>query len=133
MIFLWACSMEGDFQNIRKNGFGLMPQNYSYGTLRFYIPCLYREAMHLHCFPPSCYVRGMATHTQQSLPDLLKIALECLLALCGPTLHVALLSGHIHSFAVLYTEKLAFSVFIAKLAGSYTSCFQIIFSCLVCQ
>ena len=37
--------------------------------------CLYREAMHLQCFPPTRYVRGGATgcaaYVDDSLPNIL--------------------------------------------------------------
>ena len=32
-------------------------------TLKCFPICLYREAMHLQCFPPTCYVRGGALRT----------------------------------------------------------------------
>ena len=56
--------------------------------------CLYREAMHLQCFPPTRNVRGVATRAhkrERPLPTLVKI--DCLLALYGFTMHPAQLCG----------------------------------------
>ena len=67
----------------------------------FPILYLYREAIRLQCFPP--------THTHNR-DDLYPICSNCnvgsLVALYGSTVH----PGAIPSYAVLHTEKLAFSV-----------------------
>ena len=58
--------------------------------------CLYREAMHLQCFPSTHYVVGAATRTYKR-DDLylifskLQSARLSLLALYGSTMHVATL------------------------------------------
>ena len=50
--------------------------------------------MHLQCFTPTLYVMGVATRTYKRddhYPICTKLHYGCLLALCGPTMHVATL------------------------------------------
>ena len=96
-------------------------------------PCLYREAIHLQCFPPTHYVSGRGTYERDNLyPICSKLQYR------KPGMHVALSPGIILSFAVLNTEKLAFqcatllwvkAMNLAVLCGD----FRTIFFCLVCR
>ena len=45
--------------------------------------CLYREAMHLQCFPPTCYVKGGASRVHKRDVFYRILSIGCLLALCG--------------------------------------------------
>ena len=50
------------------------------------IPCLYREAMHLQCFPPTRYVRGVATNVTTFTHFAQNWSLGCLVVLYGSTM-----------------------------------------------
>ena len=62
-------------------------------TLSTTFICLYREAMRLQCFTPTrTYKRD------DHYPICTKLHYGCLLALCGPTMHVATLCGVFRTF-----------------------------------
>ena len=57
--------------------------------------------MQLQCFTPTLYVMGVATRTYKRddhYPICTKLHYGCLLALCGPTMHVATLCGGFRTF-----------------------------------
>ena len=75
-------------------------------------PCLY---IYLQCFTPMCYVRGLAKYAHKRddhYPIYSKLHYGLSVSILWPyyacSYTVAIFPGPIHSFAVIYTEKLAF-------------------------
>ena len=89
-----------------RNLMGFLIHAFELKLLHFNVfPCLYREAMHLQCFTPTLYVMGVATRTYKRDDHYLigtKLHYGCLLALCGPTMHVATLCGVFRTFFFAY-------------------------------